>query len=276
VQAKVRIWFLRNAVETLERVHGPSAGERLRSELPRRLAPFVSLERLRSAGMLEVIPIQDAEDTLFSIDAIFGQGAGQSMEAVAMEVVSKSIGSGSAGVNSGDLFGTLVRLRGLIESPFVDTSVTFELTRTPSGFSLVVGIPGRPRETRLLRHFATGTIQAAARFAREPGTEQLRVTAESRVDRAVLKVVYRDVEEEPPLSWIPPPRTLRPPPTPTRIADHVERILAPLTTGAGGGLDEPTPPPKSESVSHAPPAQGSEALPLSRRSARPGRDDDER
>lgn len=274
MQAKVRIWFLRNAVETLERAHGPSAAERLRREVPRRLAAFVSVERLRSAGMLEVIPIEEAEDTLFSIDAMFGQGAGQSMEAVAMEVVSKSMGSGSVSVNSGDLLGTLVRLRSLIESPFVDTNVTFELTRTPSGFSLVVGIPGRPRATRLLRYFATGTVLAAARFAREPGTEQLRVTSESMVDRSVLKVVYREVAEKPPLSWLPPPRASRPPPVPTRLADHVERILAPLTTPPGAGPDEPTPPPKSESVSQRPSTPVTESPPLSRRSARPERDED--
>jgi len=234
----------------------------------------VSLDRLRSAGMLEVIPIEDAEDTLFSIDAIFGQGAGQSMEAVALEVVSKSIGHGGTSVNSGDLLGTLVRLRGLIESPFVDTSVTFELARSPSGCTLVVGIPGRPRATRLLRHFATGTVLAAARFAREPGTEHLRVTSESMVDRAVLKVIYREEQEKPPLSWLPPARSLRPSPLPTRLADHVERILAPLTTGMPGP-DDATPPPKSERFSQRPSTPGSEAPPLSRRSARPGRNDDE-
>jgi len=92
------------------------------------------------------------------------------------------------------------------------------------------------------------------------------------VDRAVLKVVYREVAEKPPLSWLPPPRTLRPPPAPTRLADHVERILAPLTTPSP---DEPTPLPKSERISHRPPPPGSEAPPLSRRSARPAPDDEE-
>jgi len=250
LEPKVRSWFLRNAVDALERAHGTAARERLRFAVPQRLAHLVSAEAMRATAPQGVILLEDAEDVLFAADAVVGQGAGTIMESIALEVVARAVAAdGGASVVVGDLIGTVLGLRPVLESPFVDAAMAFELNRTAEGFTLMLGVAGRPRAARLLRHFAIGAIHAAARYAREAGAGALRVSGENFVDRAFISVVQRERAIE--VAGTPPPAGMRArgaratlPPV-ARLTDEVERILS--------APRESTPPPSAERVNGVPP-----------------------
>lgn len=192
VEAKVRIWFLRNALDSLERVQGAEVRDRVCASVPKRLSTLVARDRLRAASAFDVVSLEDAEDVLFSIDASLGHGAGTSMEDVALHVITRAVNDGSASLSDGDLIGSVLRLRGTLESAFVDVPVLFELSRTPEGFTLELGVAGRPRATRLLRHYAAGLIRAAWRLMRDASGSEPRISTESIADRAFVNVSLRD------------------------------------------------------------------------------------
>ncbi|MFZ5896680.1 MAG: hypothetical protein ACOY0T_36830 [Myxococcota bacterium] len=226
IEARVRSWFLRNALDSLERVQGAEARERISAGIPKRLSPLIARERLRLASAIDAVNLQDAEDVLFSIDASLGHGAGTSMEDVAMHVVTRAVSEGSASLSESDLAGSVLRLRSMLESPFVDVPVLFELTRTPEGFTLAVGVAGRPRATRLLRHYATGAIRAAWRLMRDAPATEPRISAESIADRAFISVVLRDgTSENAPASRARSKPVGRPSGPVTGLVAEVERIL---------------------------------------------------
>ncbi len=233
---------MRNALDSLERVQGPGTRERLGASVSKRLSPLITNERLRATAPLDVMSVEEAEDVLFAIDGILGHGAGTSMEDIAFDVVSRAIADGVASVSTGDLAGTMLRLQNLLESPFVDVNVLFEINRSAEGFTLAVGVSGRPRATRLLRHYATGAIRAAARFAREFGVSEPRLSGESVGDRARISVVVRDDLADgtpPPTSQ---PRTkaaARSSGAAPKLSAEVERIL--------GSRGESGPPPRTPS-----------------------------
>jgi hypothetical protein len=259
LEARVRSWFLRNALDVLERAHGASAPDRVKAAVPKRLAPLLSPERFRNTGPLDAVPLEDAEDLLFAIDGVIGNGAGGSMEAIAEAVVSRAILDGAASVSTGDLIGSVTRLRGLFETPFVGAELLFEISRTPEGFTLAIGVHGRPRVTRLLRHYAIGAIRAAARFAREPGAEDLRVSGESIADRALVTVSLREsMDSRAPIS-----RPRSKPPGPRngnpglQLSAEVERILGHRgdSERAEDVRRDSTPPPPSKRNSERPPGR---------------------
>ena len=132
-------------------------------------------ELAEAKAALDAIPLDEGEDTLLAIDQGLGDGTGRLLERLAREMFSRQLVQAAAAVRVGDLYGTVARLRGPLEHPFLDTELTFELERNDAGFVLVVGVPGRPRATRLLRHLAVGAIQAAERFARESQAEPLKI-----------------------------------------------------------------------------------------------------
>jgi hypothetical protein len=251
LEARVRSWFLRNALDTLERVQGLETRERVSASVPKRLSPLVTRERLRVATPFDTLSLEDTEDILFSIDASLGHGAGTFMEEVAHHAVTRAIIEGSASLSSGDLAGSVVRLQSLLESPFVGVQVLFDLTRTPEGFTLAVGVGGRPRATRLLRHYATGAVRAAARMTRELACNEPRISAESISDRAIISVVLRDESTQ----SIPPSRprskpVSRPSSAVAGLVAEVERILgnrreSTASEPAGAGSSNP---PKRASV----------------------------
>lgn len=260
MEARVRSWFLRNALDALERAHGSSAPDRVKAAVPKRLAPLLGPERFRNVGPLDAIPLEDAEDLLFAIDGVIGNGAGGSMEAIAEAVVSRAILDGAASVSSGDIIGSVTRLRGLFETPFVSAELLFEIGRTPEGFTLTIGVHGRPRATRLLRHYAIGAIRAAARFAREPGAEDLRVSGECIADRALVTVNLRESMD----SRAPVSRPRSKPPGPRsggpglQLSAEVERILG--HRGDSERVEEmrrdsTPPPPPSKRNSERPPGR---------------------
>ncbi len=219
---KIRCWFLRSALEVLERSNEGAHSERIYSALPKRLTPLLSPERLRSAGALDTLPLADAEDALFAIDAVVAHGAGSSMEAVGEQMLTRALADGSASVSAGDLGSTMMRLRPLFESPFVDAEVSFELSRLGPGFTLTLGLRGRPRAARLLRHYAIGTIRAAARHLASSLPGELRIASESRVDEALISVQLRNADSEQAPSSRPSSRPTRGGPS---LEREVERIL---------------------------------------------------
>jgi hypothetical protein len=84
-------------------------------------------------------------------------------------------------------------LRGLLEHPFEDVTILFDLAKTDTGLSLGLSVVGQPRATRVLRHLAAGAIRAAERFARESVEASLKLYGESVADRARLIAQYRSV-----------------------------------------------------------------------------------
>jgi hypothetical protein len=213
-------------LEALERLYGPGALAALNEKVPRRLAPHASLERLRESAALDTILLDDGEELLLLIDAALGDGGGRVLEAVGQELAVRALNQGGV-AKFGDLQGTVARLQAFLDHPFVDAPTLFELRRTDLGFSLTVGVVGRPRATRVLRHLAIGAVNAADRLAREGGG--VRLGSELLADRATLSVRYR--RSEPPLrgdSEPPPTSSVRRPAQsvrPPSLSKEVERIL---------------------------------------------------
>lgn len=246
--ARLRSWFLRNLLEAAERELGASALAGLVSRAPARVRPHLSLDRLRTTAALDAIPLDEGEDALLALDQGLGDGTGRFLERAAREMFARQLVQAAAAVRVGDLYGTVARLRGPLEHPFLDTELTFELERSEGGFTLTVGVPGRPRATRLLRHIATGAILAAERFAREAQAEPLKIQGETFADRARIEAHFRRTSEAPP--------TFEPSPTSARrssasrlgqtsLSDEVSRILDPSLALGRARSEQDEPPSKN-------------------------------
>ena len=224
---RLRSWFLRGVLEALERQYGTSALALLSEKVQRRLLPHASLDRLRASAALETILLDDGEELLLFIDSLLGDGNGRVLEGIGQELASRALGQGGV-AKFGDLHGTVARLQAFLDHPFVETPTLFELKRVDLGFNLTVGVLGRPRATRVLRHLALGAVTAAERAAREGGG--MKLSSEMMADRATLTVHYQ--RAEPPLRTEsePPPTSARRPAThsirPPSLSQEVERILA--------------------------------------------------
>ncbi len=184
----IRVWFLRDVIDFVERDRGSEALKRLGERLPDRLADVLDPATLRASSPTDTVPLATGEDALLSLDSIVGDGSGKLLEGIGREIATRFLSHGGA-VMTGDLIGTLSRLRVPFEHPFVGVTLQYEIERTPAGFSMSVGATGHPRTTRILRHLATGAILAAQRYAREAGTPKLY--GEVRGDRAIVDVVLR-------------------------------------------------------------------------------------
>lgn len=231
-------------LEALERQYGSSALTLLTDKVPRRLLPHASLDRLRASAALDTILLDDGEELLLFIDSLVGEGNGRVLEAIGQELASRALGQGGV-AKFGDLHGTVARLQAFLDHPFVDTPTLFELKRVDLGFNLTVGVLGRPRATRVLRHLAIGAVTAAERSAREGGG--MKLSSELLADRATLTVHYQRTEaplrmgsEPPPTSARRPAHSVRPP----SLSQEVERILA-SHKGQGPQLPRITPVPGS-------------------------------
>jgi hypothetical protein len=274
VTHRLRSWFLRGALEALERQYGATALALLTEKVPRRLLPHASLERLRASAALDTILLDDGEELLLFIDSLLGDGSGRVLEGIGQELASRALGQGAV-AKLGDLHGTVARLQAFLDHPFVETPTTFELKRTDLGFILTVGVVGRPRATRVLKHLALGTLAAAARSARE-GTA-MKLSSELVADRATVSVHYQRSEpprwSEPPRrgdSEFPPPSVRRPTQSfrPPSLSEEVERILSshrppafvPRTTPAPRSYRSAPPPADKAPASERP----SEVQPVAR------------
>lgn len=254
-------------LEALERQHGLAALALLTEKVPRRLLPHASLERLRSSAALDTILLDEGEELLLFVDALLGDGGGRVLEGIGQDLAARALGQGGV-AKLGDLHGTVARLQAFLDHPFVDTPTLFELKRTDLGFALTVGVVGRPRATRVLKHLAVGAVAAAARSAREGGG--LRLSSEVLADKATLSVQYQRTEPPPRRdSEAPPTSARRPAPSvrPPSLSEEVERILS--SHRAPPGASWPTPPRRSRPAQEsAPPSERpSEVQPVASRGA---------
>ena len=108
---------------------------------------------------------------------------GACSKGAALELAARMLAQGAGGVVAGDLLATVARMRGLIERPYLGVDVSFQLSTTDTGFALSLGVAGRPRSARLLRHLAFGAIRAAQRFSRGADEDSLKLYAETIGDR---------------------------------------------------------------------------------------------
>jgi hypothetical protein len=221
----IRSWFARDMLELLER--GGASVSRLGERLPQRLLSYVDSAVLRAAGPTDTIPLDDAEELFLNIDVALGDGSGRVLENVSLELASRSIAQGTGVVLPGDLMGTLARMQAIVERPFVGVDVLYQLLSTDTGFSLAVGVTGRPRSARLLRHFTLGAVRAAQRFSRGADDESLKLQADTVGDRTSISAHYR----APPttVSPVTPKRSRRPSRSfravQPNLTQEVERIL---------------------------------------------------
>ena len=259
---------MRGVLETLERQYGTTALVLLAQKVPRRLLPHASLDRLRASAALDTILLDDGEELLLFIDTLLGDGSGRVLETVGLELASRALSLGGV-AKFGDLHGTVARLQAFLDHPFVETPTLFELKRTDLGFSLTVGVVGRPRATRVLRHLAIGTVTAAARSAREGGG--LKLTSEVVADRATLSVHYERTEAPLRTDSEPPPTSVRRPALhasfrPPSLSQEVERILA---SHKAPYIPRTTPVPGSYRSSQPTIERTSEVQPVAPRSSSP-------
>lgn len=224
---RLRSWFLRGVLEAIERQHGAVALALLADRVPRRLLPHASLDRLRASAALDTILLDDGEELLLFIDSLLGDVPGRVLEGVGHELASRALNQGGV-AKFGDLYGTVARLQAFLDHPFVETPTVFELKRTDRGFCLSVGVLGRPRATRVLRHLAVGAVLAAERSARE-GSSSLKLGSELLADRATLTASYLRSQPAPRRESEPPPTSVRRPMLSLRLpslSQEVERILS--------------------------------------------------
>ncbi len=217
---------MRGVLEALERQYGTTGLALLTEKVPRRLLPHASLDRLRASAALDTILLDDGEELLLFIDSLLGDGTGRVLEAVGQELAARALNQGGV-AKYGDLHGTVARLQAFLDHPFVETPTLFELKRTDLGFALTVGVVGRPRATRVLRHLAVGAVTAAERSAREGSG--MKLGSEILADRATLSVQYQRTEAPLRTDSEPPPTSVRrsaPSIRPPSLSQEVERILA--------------------------------------------------
>jgi hypothetical protein len=220
---------VRDVLLSIERSEGRDIYARLEGRLPERLRRHVVLSELRAAAPTATIPLDEGEELLLAVDAVLGDGSGRLLENAALEVASRVLSNEPGVVQSRDLMGTVARMRAALERPFSEVATMFELCRTDRGFSLTLGVRGRPRSAKLLRHLAAGFVRAADRFALETSPGQLRIFGEVLGDRASVSIHYRNASTLPP-----PDPTAEPPRSISRprlratgnLTAEVERILS--------------------------------------------------
>jgi hypothetical protein len=274
--ARLRTWFLRNLLDAAERELGAAPLAALPERVPARLRALLSLERLRASAALDTIPLDEGEEAMLALEHALGDGSGRTLERIACEMLGRQLAQAGSAVRVGDLFGTVARLRTPLEHPFVETPVVFELTRSPTGFRLTIGVPGRPRATRLFGHLTAGAIRAAERFARESHSEPLRIEVTPFADRARVDAHYRRESVLPPAPEpLPTARRTSPSRLMPRLSEEIARILDPSLLAPRAGSDDSSPRRGSADVTDAvttapaPSRPLSEPPPSGRRSSRP-------
>jgi hypothetical protein len=230
----VRARFVRDVIELVEREHGRDAIRSGVAKLSARIGTLGDFVAVRTPPAGEGLPASEAEELLLGLDAVLGDGSGRLLEAASTEVFARVLGPGGLTVR-GDLMSSAARLRAPLEHVFVEQHIVFDVAASSSGFSVFLGVPGRPRAARLLRHVAVGALRAAQRFAREGMNEDVRIAAETVGDRVRLDVKLEERTQESPAPPIAKPS--EPPPGARRSSkphlmstqptlDAVERIIA--------------------------------------------------
>ncbi|MBK9000973.1 MAG: hypothetical protein IPM35_35070 [Myxococcales bacterium] len=182
----LRTRFVRDLVEGFERDgRAEAVDEALRRLEPRLSTPGVRAA-LRAATHADTLDVADAEELLFGLDAAVSDGTGQLLERLATELFARILAQGTLSI-SGDLMGTVARLQAPLEHLFVGLPIGFDLSKKRDGFVLFLGVGGRPRTARLLRHLTVGAVRAAQRFARQGMTDEVVLASEALGDRVRLE-----------------------------------------------------------------------------------------
>ncbi len=272
--AQLRVRFLRDMLRAAEREQGAGTLSRLQGRLPDRLRTHADASVLNASTPSDTISLDDGEEVLLAMDTMLGDGSGRLLETASFDLVARTVSQGNMLV-VGDLLGTVARMRAPLEWPFIAVQMMFELSPTDTGFSLTLGIPGRPRSARILRHVASGAIRAAQRYCREASVDGMELVSGVFGDRANVTARYR----APPVAETTEPtvdkrrkttqrlvrRTTQP-----RLSDEVERILS-APPGAPSQPPEPlslrsdrprtSPIPGGDRTSSYPPARPSSRPP---------------
>jgi hypothetical protein len=208
------------------------------------LAAHAALDQLRASAALDCVPLDEGEEILLSVDSFLGDGTGKLLESIGVDLATRALSQDGSLARSGDLAGTVARLHAFLEHPFVGVPLLFELRRTPTGFSLSVGVTGHSRATRAVRHLTIGAIIAAERFAREVGAENLKISAEGIADRSSISARYLALGEQVAEERATPSRRPAQVRAPTAsLSAEIERILR--TTAPPRPLEEEPQPPES-------------------------------
>lgn len=239
VEGRLRSRFIRTLIESMQVGAGTETMTFLQALLPERLRIMLTDEVMAANPSNQSVSLEDAEALLFEIDAATADGSGRGLENAGRGLAARILTEGTDGFAVGDLLSAARRLEAPLAQALVDASLTFEVDIQPNGFTLAMGVAGRPRFARLLQHVATGYIQSAATGTGSAGA-LLRTHTETFGDRGRLTVEYRD-QDPAPTSQRPVPSQRRRPPVAMRaggLAAEIERIL--------GRSSAPAEPPKRE------------------------------
>ncbi|MBN2195060.1 MAG: hypothetical protein JW751_19745 [Polyangiaceae bacterium] len=187
----LRILYLRELMESIHR-RERAAAQRLALRLPERLRPHIAYERLQPRTVGAVLPLDEAEELLLAIDEAIGEGSGRVLDEASYELALRGLLRGTLGALVGDgLADTLTRLGAALERWFDGVVLLYEVDPNDTGVEIAVGIAGRPRAARVLRHLTSGMVRAAHEFVREGDPTGLRIIGEVIGDRARLSIRYR-------------------------------------------------------------------------------------
>lgn len=182
----LRTRFVRDLVDAFERDgRAEAVADALRRLEPRLSSPDLR-SAMRTATHADTLDLADAEELLLGLDAAVSDGTGQLLEKLATEQLARVLAQGSLSI-SGDLMGTVARMQAPLEHLFVGLPIGFDLAKKRDGFVLFLGVAGRPRTARLLRHLTVGAIRAAQRFAREGMSDEVTLVTEGLGDRARIE-----------------------------------------------------------------------------------------
>ncbi|MBK7579369.1 MAG: hypothetical protein IPI67_04100 [Myxococcales bacterium] len=233
----VRSRFVRDLVEGFERGARPESVVEVMRRIESRLTTPNALAGLRAASHADVLETADAEELLFGLDSALGDGSGQLLESVATDALARILLQGNLSI-PGDLVATVARMRAPLEHLFVALPVGFDLSKKRDGFVLFVGVGGRPRTARLLRHLAVGSVRAAQRFAREGMSETVTLTCEALGERARIEARFGPATTPGALAALAPKKPPRKPtrrpssphlPTTKPTLEAVDRIITRAT-----------------------------------------------
>ncbi len=236
-----RAAFLRSVMEALERLSGGNAEAQLQLRLSESLRRMAMSHVLKVSGADILLSLDDVENFLLGVDEALGDGSGSILESVGQELATRSYLLGEGIIKSGSARRCVERFGDELLYPFEGTETQFQVAVTDTGFNLALGVRGRPRATRILRHLATGSVRASFTFALEATSTDLKLYAHTVGDRAEISARYRHPSETAELTPPPPARERgRPSRTsnaPPSVAREVERILS----GAPNPRTEPPP-----------------------------------
>jgi hypothetical protein len=161
----IRSRFVRVIIESVQLQTGGQALSRLKQQLPSRLMRLLSRSVLSARQPDETIELSLAVELLLAVDQALCGGSGQMLRRAAGALSTRVLANGRELVSPGETVRTLKCLRAPFEQPFVNVTLEFDVQRTPTGFTLSVGLPGYPQASPLLGALALGYAQSAVTFS---------------------------------------------------------------------------------------------------------------